>query len=86
MKQTTLNINPFKMTHDRPLATLVQIANRFQSQIYMVAGETKINAKSIMGMFALDLRDKQELHIIADGVDEAEAVKAFDEYALSVAN
>ena len=35
---------------DRPVAHLVQEASQYASQVYIVMGSKKINAKSIMGM------------------------------------
>ena len=52
---------------------LVQAACRYQSRIVLRNSQGEYNAKSIMGMMSLDLRDNS-LMIIADGDDEQEAV------------
>ncbi len=55
----------------RPVAELVQVASRYESSIHIEAGSTKVNAKSIMGMMALDLDNGQSLTVIAEGSDES---------------
>ena len=39
----------------RPVALLVQEASKYESRIYVQSGDRKVNAKSIMGIFSLDL-------------------------------
>ena len=39
----------------RPIAMLVQVASQYDSKIYMETGNTRVNAKSIMGMMTLVL-------------------------------
>jgi catabolite repression HPr-like protein len=59
----------------RPVAVLVQVASQFDSSIYLQVGEgKKVNAKSIMGMMSLGLNSGETLTVVADGVDENEAV------------
>jgi len=55
---------------DRPVAHLVQDA----SQVYILMGSKKINAKSIMGMMSLKLQKGEDVTIVADGQDEDAAV------------
>ena len=59
---------------DRPVAHLVQEASRYASQVYIVMGSKKINAKSIMGMMSLKLQKGEDVTIVADGQDEDAAV------------
>ena len=58
---------------------LVQIACRYQSHIILRNTQGEYNAKSIMGMMSLDLRDSSMM-IIADGSDEKEAVLRICEF------
>ena len=58
---------------DRPVAHLVQEASQYASQVYIVMGSKKINAKSIMGM-SLKLQKGEDVTIVADGQDEDAAV------------
>ena len=60
----------------RPVAMLVQTANRFSSHIYLELEEKRINAKSIMGVMSLALMDGSEVTVDAEGADEKEASEA----------
>ena len=64
----------------RPVAMLVQTANRFSSHIYLELEEKRINAKSIMGMMTLDLPVGEQVVVTADGVDEEKAVNDIEKY------
>lgn len=60
----------------RPIAKLVQVANRYASKIYLELGEVRVNAKSIMGMMSLALINGETVVVDAEGSDEKEAVEA----------
>lgn len=63
--------------HEFELATMVvQTAGRFNSVIYIVMDNKRVNAKSIMGMMTLGLMEDDEVVVTADGADEAEAVES----------
>ena len=75
-----------KMQQDfeaRPIANLVQMANRYESKIYLEHGDSRVNAKSIMGMMSLALLNGEEILVDAEGADEAEAVAAIEEFLVS---
>ena len=75
-----------KMPQDfeaRPIANLVQVANRYESKIYLEHGDSRVNAKSIMGMMSLALLNGEEILVDAEGADEAEAVAAIEEFLVS---
>ena len=55
-------------------AQLVQTASRFKSKILLVSNEKTANAKSIMGIFSLDLHGGLTVKVIADGEDEQQAI------------
>jgi len=54
----------------RPIALLVQLANKFKSNIFLDMDDKHINAKSIMGMMSLGLNEGEKLIISAEGDDE----------------
>ena len=64
----------------RPIAYLVQLASRFNSEIYFETQTVKVNAKSIMGMMSLVIMDGNTLTIDATGSDEQEAIDAIVEF------
>ena len=66
-----------------PIANLVQVANRYESKIYLEHGDSRVNAKSIMGMMSLALLNGEEILVDAEGADEAEAVAAIEEFLVS---
>ena len=75
-----------KMQQDfeaRPIANIVQVANRYESKIYLEHGDSRVNAKSIMGMMSLALLNGEEILVDAEGADEAEAVAAIEEFLVS---
>jgi len=59
----------------RPAALFVQAASKFKSHIELKTGTKTINAKSIMGMFALSSIVNGCIAIIADGEDEQQAIE-----------
>jgi len=61
--------------HARPAATLVKLASRFNSKIYLQKDGLEVNAKSIMGVMTLAAEKGSKILIIADGKDEKEALK-----------
>ncbi len=80
MLERTVKVAMTEGTEERPVAVLVQIASQYESQIHLVSDDKKINAKSIMGMMSMGFTEGQEITIIADGKDEAAAVKEISEY------
>lgn len=64
----------------RPVALLVQEASKYDSTIYIVSGDKKVNAKSIMGMMSLGLDSGEELEVTAEGEDEETAVNNIEKF------
>ncbi len=64
----------------RPVAELVQLASRYDSTVHIEAQSKKVNAKSIMGMMTLSLNSGEEVTVIADGTDEADAVAGMESF------
>lgn len=77
-KKFTVNIPEFDEA--RPVAEIVQTASQFQSEIFLISGTKKINAKSIMGMMSLGLCNDEKIEIEANGSDEQTAVEAIINY------
>lgn len=63
----------------RVTAKIVQIANEFNSRVFIEIGTKTINAKSIMGMMSLQLSTGDNLTVVAEGTDETEAVEKMKE-------
>ncbi len=69
----------------RPVAVLVQLASKYESKVYILAKDKKINAKSIMGMMSLGFGQGDKLTIQAEGNDAESAVLEIAKYIESVA-
>ena len=59
-------------------AMFVQVAGRFSSSILWEKGNKKINAKSIMGVLSLGVKQGEKIYIFANGNDEEEAISAIE--------
>lgn len=68
--------------HARPAATFVKVATSFASEIKLVKKEKIINGKSIMGIMSSAIGKGEEIILIVDGADEAEAVAALEKVLL----
>ena len=62
--------------HARPATFFIQRANEFRSSIWVEKEERRANAKSLLGVLSLGVTGGTEIRIIADGLDENEAVEA----------
>ena len=60
--------------HARAAAKFVSAASRFESEIYLIKGDQKVNGKSIMSVMMLAAGRGAELVLQAAGGDEEEAV------------
>ena len=60
--------------HARPATFFIQKANSYKSSIWVEKEDCRVNAKSLLGVLSLGIVQGTEITIIADGVDEAEAI------------
>ena len=65
--------------HARPATLLVQAASKFDAEIQLEHKEKKVNLKSIMGVMSLGIGQGAVIKIIAEGSDEANALKTIEE-------
>ena len=72
VKQAVVN-NQVRL-YARPATFFIQKANEFKSSIWMEKDERRVNAKSLLGVLSLGVVQGTEITLIADGVDEAEAI------------
>ena len=80
MTKKTVEIKLQNGLEARPVAMLVQVASKFDSSVYLEAGDKKVNAKSIMGMMSLGLDTGEKVTVIVDGEDEAAALEDIEKY------
>ncbi len=60
--------------HARPATFFIQKANEYKSSIWVESDDRKVNAKSLLGVLSLGITKGLTITIIADGVDEEDAV------------
>jgi phosphocarrier protein len=72
--EKTIVIKNKQGLHARPAALFVQIANKFDSDISVSKGKTKVNGKSIMGIMMLEAGKGAKIMITAVGDDAEQAV------------
>ena len=65
--------------HARPATFFIQKANSFKSSIWVEKEDCRVNAKSLLGVLSLGIVEGTTITLIADGVDEEEAIKALEE-------
>lgn len=79
MIQTSLVVKHKNVIENRLIALLVQEANHFSCKISFQKDNKKINAKSIMGMMSLVLKEGDQIILIADGEAENAATESIKE-------
>ena len=62
--------------HARPAGQLVKTAKSYSSKITLNVGENSAEATKLMAIMALGAQIGTEVHVTAEGTDEAEACKA----------
>lgn len=56
-------------------AVIAQVASKYKSDVYIIKGNKKVNAKSIMGLLSLNMKFGESVYVAAEGSDEAEVCK-----------
>lgn len=64
--------------HARPAALLVQEAAKFDCHLVLECGPRRANAKSILQVLALGVKNGEEVRIFAEGQGEEEALNALE--------
>lgn len=72
--ELTVKVKLGDMPTMRRVAQAAERMNAFQAQVLLRRGDITVNAKSLMGLLSLGLRDGMGVTIIAHGEDEAQAV------------
>lgn len=85
MLKKTITIGLSSGLEARPVAMLVQIVSQYESVIYVERQNTRVNAKSIMGMMTLGMGTGEQITVSADGADETAAMEGIESYLLGTA-
>lgn len=62
--------------HLRPISVLCNRAIEFRSTITMKIGDKSVNAKSVLGVLSACVKYGDQIELICEGSDEAEALEA----------
>ena len=79
MTEATMTIENKTGIHARPASIFVQTASKFKSKVQIKAKGKTVDAKSILMIMSMGLVKGTEITILADGPDEADAVKALQD-------
>ena len=60
--------------HARPATFFIQKANAYKSSIWVEKEDRRVNAKSLLGVLSLGIVGGTTIRVIADGIDEEDAV------------
>ena len=80
MSKKQIVVSDLDKNHDNPIAELVQVACRYDSEIILESDNRRINAKSIMGIMAFNPSAGMTINIVAEGADEQEALSAVEKF------
>ena len=80
MSKKSIIVSSVSKNHANPIAELVQLACRFDSEIILESDNRRINAKSIMGIMAFNPTEGMSVEIVTEGSDEDEAVLAIEKF------
>ena len=74
--ELTVKVKLGNMPTMRTVAQAAEKMGMFDAQVLLRQGDITVNAKSLMGLLSLGLKDGMGVTIIASGEDEAQAVCA----------
>ena len=80
MSRINVIVSNVSKGHANPIAELVQLACRYDSEIILESDNHRINAKSIMGIMAFNPCDGMSIDIVTKGTDEEEAGMAIEKF------
>lgn len=72
IEQDVVVNNPHGL-HARPAALFVQIANKFDSAVWLSKGEETVEGKSIIGILSLGVNPGSFVRLVVEGSDAGQA-------------
>ena len=64
--------------HARPATYFIQKANSYKSSIWIECEDRRANAKSLLGVLSLGISKGSSVILMADGIDESEAIDGLE--------
>lgn len=86
MEARKITIDSAKGQEARLAAMLVQVSSQYESSIHIEYGSKTVNAKSIMGMMSLGLKNGDVIEVTAEGSDAASALDGIEKYLTNKQN
>lgn len=65
--------------HARPATFFIQKANTYKASIWIEKDDRRVNAKSLLGVLSMGIVKGTDITIIADGVDESDALNGLEQ-------
>lgn len=78
MKKISYVVQDAMGMHARPAGQFVKEAAKFSSSIKIAANGKEVDAKKIIGVMSLGVRQGQEILLTVEGADEEEAVSSLE--------
>ena len=72
--------------HARPATFFIQKANTYKASIWIEKEDRRVNAKSLLGVLSMGIVKGTAITLIADGVDESEALNGLEHLIVSELN
>ena len=69
--------------HARPATFFIQKENSYRCSVWIENNSRRANAKSLLGVLSLGVRQGDSVTLIADGIDENEAIEGLCSLILS---
>ena len=79
IKEEVIVINPHGL-HARPASLFVQIANKFDSAVYLERKGEAVDGKSIIAVLSLGVNKGMKVNLIVEGNDSSLAFKELKEF------
>ena len=80
MKQIEIRLKPGSGLQAKIAAEFIQRASGYKSSVWVEKNQKRANAKSLLGLLALEISADSELMIIAEGEDEEVAVSELSDF------
>lgn len=79
MKKESIEIKNKLGLHARAAAKLSHLANSFKAEIFLIYNDSKVNAKSLLGILTLGAGVGNKILVEFEGMDEEDAARAIIE-------
>lgn len=73
-----ITIQSTKGLHARLANKLVQISNSYKANVYLAYDNTKVDAKSILGLLSLAVPHGENVKVVAEGTDAEIAIQEIE--------